>query len=158
MLDRNDTRMRGVILNKSRKQHFKKQQLNVHLPPISKSIQVIRTRHAEQCWRSKDKLMCDVLLWNLQHMVVPVLADQHELIYNSSVRTQDVIWKTCRERWMIGADGVRDSGNTCCQRDLMMMMMMMIHINTIAGIRHFRHTTHLSKDFGKVLSKVVWED
>ena len=25
------------------------------------------------------------------------------------VRTQDVLWKTCRERWLIGRDGKRDS-------------------------------------------------
>ena len=33
------------------------------LPPITKTIQVRRTRHAGHCWRSKDKLISDVLLW-----------------------------------------------------------------------------------------------
>ena len=33
--------------------------------------------------------------------------DQQELIYINSVRAQDVIWKTCREQWGIGADGER---------------------------------------------------
>ena len=42
-------------------------------------------------------------------MNVPVLADQQEVIYISSVRTQDVIWKTCRERRMIGTDGEKES-------------------------------------------------
>ena len=34
-------------------------------PPAShhKTIQVRRTRHAEHCWRSKDELISDVLLW-----------------------------------------------------------------------------------------------
>ena len=41
------------------------------------------------------------------YMDVPVLADQQELINISSVRTQDVVWKICRERWMIGTDGER---------------------------------------------------
>ena len=29
-----------------------------------KTIQVRRTRHAGHCWRSKDELISDVLLWN----------------------------------------------------------------------------------------------
>ena len=33
------------------------------LPPITKTIQVRRTRHAGHCWRSKDELVSDVLLW-----------------------------------------------------------------------------------------------
>ena len=37
--------------------------LNGHLPPITKTIQVKRTRHAEHCWRSRDELISDVLLW-----------------------------------------------------------------------------------------------
>ena len=36
---------------------------NGHLPPITKTIQVRRTRHAEHCWRSKDELISDVLPW-----------------------------------------------------------------------------------------------
>ena len=34
-----------------------------HLPPITKTIQVRRTRHAGHCWRSKDELISDVILW-----------------------------------------------------------------------------------------------
>ena len=34
-----------------------------HLPPITKTIQARRTRHAGHCWRSKDELISDVLLW-----------------------------------------------------------------------------------------------
>ena len=33
------------------------------MPPITKTIQVRRARHAGHCWRSKDKLVSDVLLW-----------------------------------------------------------------------------------------------
>ena len=32
-------------------------------PPITKTIQVRRTRHAGHCWRSRDELISDVLLW-----------------------------------------------------------------------------------------------
>ena len=45
------------------RQHPKKHQLYGHLPPITKIIQVRRTRHAGQCWRSRDELISDVLLW-----------------------------------------------------------------------------------------------
>ena len=34
-----------------------------HLPPIMKIIQVRRTRHTRHCWRSRDELISDVLLW-----------------------------------------------------------------------------------------------
>ena len=34
-----------------------------HLPPIMKTIQVRRTRHAGHCWRSKDEHISDVLQW-----------------------------------------------------------------------------------------------
>ena len=44
-------------------QHPTKRQLYGHLPPITKTIQARRTRHAGDCWRSKDELISDVLLW-----------------------------------------------------------------------------------------------
>ena len=48
---------------KSWRQHPTKHQLYGHLLPITKTIQVRRTRHAGHCWRSKDELVSDVLLW-----------------------------------------------------------------------------------------------
>ena len=62
-LDGNYTRMLRAILNKSWRQHPTRHQLYGHLPPITKSIQVRRTRHAGHCWRSRDELISDVLLW-----------------------------------------------------------------------------------------------
>ena len=62
-LDGNYTRMLRAILNKSWRQHPTGHQLYGHLPPITKTIQVRRTRHAGHCWRSKDELISDVLLW-----------------------------------------------------------------------------------------------
>ena len=62
-LDGNYTRMLRAILNKSWWQHPTRHQLYGHLPPITKTIQVRRTRHAGHCWRSKDELISDVLLW-----------------------------------------------------------------------------------------------
>ena len=62
-LDGNYTRMLRAILNNSWRQHTTRLQLYGHLPPITKTIQARRTRHAGHCWRSKDKLISDVLLW-----------------------------------------------------------------------------------------------
>ena len=62
-LDGNCTRMLRAILNKSCMLHPTKHQLYGHLPPITKTIQVRRTRHAGHCWRSRDTLISDVLLW-----------------------------------------------------------------------------------------------
>ena len=60
-LDGNYTRMLRAILNKSWRQYPTRHQLYGHLPPITKTIQVRRT--AGHCWRSKDELISDVLLW-----------------------------------------------------------------------------------------------
>ena len=54
-------------LNKSWRQHPTKQQLYGHLPLITKTIKVRRTRHAGHCWRSRDELISDVLLWTPSH-------------------------------------------------------------------------------------------
>ena len=56
-----------AVLNKSWRQHPTRLQLYGHLPPITKTIQVRRTRHAGHCWRSKDELISDVLLWTPTH-------------------------------------------------------------------------------------------
>ena len=37
------------------------------MPPITKTIQVRRTRHAGHCWKSRDDLRSDVLRWTLTH-------------------------------------------------------------------------------------------
>ena len=62
-LDDNYTRMLRAISNKSWRQHPTRHQLYGHLPPITKTIQVRRTRHAGHCWRSRDELISDVLRW-----------------------------------------------------------------------------------------------
>ena len=62
-LDGNCTRMLRAILNKSWRQHPTRHQLYGQLPPITKTIQVRRTKHAGHCWRSKDEFISDVLLW-----------------------------------------------------------------------------------------------
>ena len=62
-IDGNYSKMLWAILNKSWRQHPTRCQLYGHLPPITKTIKVRRTRHAGHCWRSRDELISDVLLW-----------------------------------------------------------------------------------------------
>ena len=61
-LDGNYTRMLRAILNRSWQQHPTRRQLYGHLPPITKTIQARRTRHAGHWWRSKDEIVSDVIL------------------------------------------------------------------------------------------------
>ena len=108
-LDGNYTRMLRAILNKSWQQHPTRHQLYVYLIPITKTIHIRRTRHAWRCWRSKDELISDVLLWT-PHMAKQKQDDQLEHIYSSYVRIRDVALKTCQKRWMIGRSGESGSG------------------------------------------------
>ena len=66
-LDGNYTRRLRAILNIFRRQHPTKQQLYGHLQPITKTIQVRRTRHAGHSWRSKDEVISDILRWTPAH-------------------------------------------------------------------------------------------
>ena len=102
-LDSNYTRILRAILNKSWRQHPTRHQLYGHLPPITKTIQVRRTRHAGP-----------------PHMAKQKQDDQLEPTYSSYVKTQDVTLKTCRRRWMIGRSGERWSGISCWRHDMMM--------------------------------------
>ena len=66
-LDSNYTRMLWAVLNKSWRQHFTKQQLYGRLSPIMKTIKLRRPRYARHRWRSKDKLVSDIILWTPSH-------------------------------------------------------------------------------------------
>ena len=57
------------------------------------------------CWRSRDELISDVLRWAPAYRRASELDDQLELIYNSSVETQDVAGKTYRKQWTIEMNG-----------------------------------------------------
>ena len=59
-LDGNYTRMLRAIFNKSWQQHPTRHQLYGHLPPITKTILVRRTRHVGHCWRSRDELISNI--------------------------------------------------------------------------------------------------
>ena len=66
-IDGNYLRMLRARLNRSWRQHPTKQQLYGHLPPITRTIQIRRSRHAGHYWRSRDELIGDVLQWTSSH-------------------------------------------------------------------------------------------
>ena len=66
-LDGKYTRMLRAILNKSWRQHPTKHQSYDHLSTITKTIKVRQTKHVRHCWRSRDELISDVLLWTPLH-------------------------------------------------------------------------------------------
>ena len=66
-LDGTYTRMLRAVLNISWRQHPTKSQLYGPIPGISKIICERRMRFAGQCWRAKQKLASDLLLWTPSH-------------------------------------------------------------------------------------------
>ena len=108
-LDGNYTRMLRAILNKSWRQHPTRHHVYGHLPPITKTIQVRRTRHAGHCWRNRDELISDVLIWTPTHGRAKAGRPARAYI-QQLVRIRDVVQKTCLRRWTIGKSGERGSG------------------------------------------------
>ena len=97
----NYTRMLRAILNKSWRQQPTKQQLYGHLPPITKIIQVRRTRHARHCWRSRDELIIDIIPWTSSHGQA-----------NAGRPARTYIQQLCQKRWTIEKGGERGSGRS----------------------------------------------
>ena len=130
-LDGNYTRMLRAILNKSWRQHPTRHQLYGYLPPITKGIQVRRTRHAGHYWRRRDELICDVLLWTPTYGRAK--AGRSARIYIQQLcEVRDV----AQRRWTIGKSGQRGPGISVRGHDMMMMMMMaMLELNISAGIK-----------------------
>ena len=108
-LDDNYTRMLRAILNRSWRQHPTKPHLYGHLPLITKTIKVRRTRHAGYCWRRRDELIRDVLLWTPTYGQAKA-DDLLKPTYSSYVRIRDVALRTYQKRWTIGKSGERGSG------------------------------------------------
>ena len=114
-LDGNYTRMLRAILNKSWQQHPTKHQLYGHLPPIRKTIQVRRTRHTGHCWKSRDELTSDELLWTPTYGRAkagrPARTYIQQLCKDMVCSPEDLPeamndWEKCRERvWDIRASG-----------------------------------------------------
>ena len=103
-LDGNYTRILRAILNKSWRQHPTKQQLYNHLPLITKTIKIRRTRHSGHCWRSRDELISDVLLWTPSHGRAkagrPARTDIQQLCADTGCSPEDLPEATdVREAW-----------------------------------------------------------
>ena len=124
-LDDNYTRMLWAILNKSWQQHPTRHQLYNHLPSIMKTIQVRWTRHAGHCWKSRDKLISDVLLWTPTYG--PGKSRMTSLNIHSAAMWGYGMWPwrpTRGDEWKgeVAREGQR---YPCLQHDMMMMMMTM---------------------------------
>ena len=112
-LDSNYTRMLRAILNKSWWQHPTRHQLYGHLPPIMKTIQVRRTRHAGHYWRSRGELISDVLLWTPTYGQAKVGRPARTYIQQLCEDTG------CSPEGEVAREG---QGYPCLQHDMMMMM------------------------------------
>ena len=116
-LDGNYTRMLRAILNKSWQQHPTRHQLYYHLPPITKTIQARRTRHAGHWWRSKDELISDVLLWTPAYGQAkagrPARTFIQQLCEDTGCNPEDLPEAmNDREKWRERVRDIRASGTT----------------------------------------------
>ena len=128
-LDGNYTRMFRAILNKSWQQHPTRYQLYGHLPPITKTIQVKGARYAWHCWRIRDELISDVLLWSPAYGRAktgqPPRTYILQLCEDTGCSPEDLPEAiNDKEKWRKRVWDIRASGTTWCM--MMMMMMMMI--------------------------------
>ena len=103
-------RLLRAIFNKSWRQHPTKHQLYGHQPPITKTIKTRRTRHARHCWRSRDELISDFLLWTPSNGRAKAGRPARTYIKGSYVRIRDVALRTYQKRWTIGRSDERRSG------------------------------------------------
>ena len=116
-LDGNYTRKLRAVLNKSWRQHPTRLQLYGHFPPITKTIQVRRTRHTGHCWRSKDELISDVLLWTPTHGCArvgrPARTYIQQLCENTGCNPEDLPEAmNDREKWRETVRDIRAGGAT----------------------------------------------
>ena len=116
-LDGNYTRMLRAILNKSWRQHPTRRQLYGHLSPITKTIQVRLARLAGHCWRSKDELVSDVLLWTPTYGQAkagrPARTYIQQLCEDTGCNPEDLPEAmNDRERWREMVKDIRAGGTT----------------------------------------------
>ena len=116
-LDGNYTRMLRAILNKSWQQHSTRHQLYSHLPLIMKTIQVRRTIRAGHCWRSRDELISDVLLWTLTHGCAkagwPARTYIQQLCEDTGCSPEDLLEAmNDREKWQERVRDIRATSTT----------------------------------------------
>ena len=105
------------IYIKSWRQHPTRRQLYGHLPPITKTIQVRRARHAGHCWRSKDELVSDVLLWTPTYGQAkagrPARTYIQQLCEDTGCNPEDLPEAmNDREKWLERVRDIRAGGTT----------------------------------------------
>ena len=90
-----------------------KQLLYGHLPPITRTIQIRQTRHAGHCWRSKDELISNLLLWTPSHrrakVEQPARTYLQQFCANIGCCLEDLL-----EQWTIETGGKRGSWKSVC--------------------------------------------
>ena len=96
--------MLRAILNKSWRKHPTNQLLYGYLQPITKTIQVRRTRHTGHCWRSRNELICDALLWTPSNRWAKTGRLARTYIQQFYVDTGCSLM-TCRKWWTIEKGG-----------------------------------------------------
>ena len=131
---------------------------------FTKTIQVRRTRLAGHYWRSRDKLISDVLRWTRSHGRAETGGPAWNT-YSSSVRIRGVALGTCWKRWTIGRGGERGSGMSvlmarqeiCVCMYVYIYIYIYIYIYTYIHIHTHTHThTIMILLIGKLLPKSTW--
>ena len=110
-LDGNYTRMLQAVFNKFWWQLPIKQQIYSHQLPITKTSQIRRTRHARHCWKCKDELISDILLWTTSHRRAKVGRPARTYIQQLCADTRCSL-ETSWERWTIETRSKRGSGRS----------------------------------------------
>ena len=92
-------------------------QLYVHMPSITKTIKVRRTRHAGYCWRSRDELISDVPLWTPSYGRAkagrPARTYVQQLCEDTRCSLEDLPEAmNDREEWRERVRDIRSSGKT----------------------------------------------
>ena len=94
-----------------------KHQLYGHLPPIMKTIQVRRTRHARHCWRRRDELINNVLPWTPTYgrskAGQPARTYIQQLCEDTGCSPEDLPEAmNDREKWRVRVRDIRAGGTT----------------------------------------------
>ena len=106
-----------ATLNNTWRQQLTKHQLYGHLPPITKTIKVRRTRDAGHCWRSREELISDLLQWTSSYGRAkagrPARTYIQQLCEDTGCSAEDLPEAmNDREKWGERVRDIRASGTT----------------------------------------------
>ena len=118
-----------------------KEQMYSRVHPISKTTPKGRTSHAGKLLKNQERNH----KWRSPkyHSTwrVPLWKDQQEPTCSSSVQTQDVVCKTCWERWMIWTNGEREKERKS-GKFMLAAQLHDINIYIYIYLRTHRHKAH----------------